>query len=247
MEVHHHAHTARRKWTHYFWEFFMLFLAVTLGFFMENQREHYIEKNRANKYLDGLLIDVSSNNEALDSLIKENDILKKKCDTLIQWLLNDSATIDRFSFAKKLVPANIRVFINRNENFEQMKSSGTLRYLDNTVLLQKILGYQHSATLAEWRSNENERKLFFERYVPAIERNLDMACMQLNMTSDKTSQFNLLPHIDVLRGEEAKKFRNEIGNMLLIRTRTITVSMRTYYQLRDEGRRLVEEIKKEMQ
>ena len=28
MEVHAHSHTARKKWTHYFWEFLMLFLAV---------------------------------------------------------------------------------------------------------------------------------------------------------------------------------------------------------------------------
>ena len=28
MEVHAHTHTARKKWTHYFWEFLMLFLAV---------------------------------------------------------------------------------------------------------------------------------------------------------------------------------------------------------------------------
>jgi len=26
MEVHAHAHTARKRWTHYFWEFLMLFL-----------------------------------------------------------------------------------------------------------------------------------------------------------------------------------------------------------------------------
>ena len=39
MEVHHHAHTPRKKWTHYFWEFFMLFLAVNCGFFVENQRD----------------------------------------------------------------------------------------------------------------------------------------------------------------------------------------------------------------
>lgn len=24
MEVHHHSHTPRQRWTHYFWEFFML-------------------------------------------------------------------------------------------------------------------------------------------------------------------------------------------------------------------------------
>ena len=32
MEVHAHTHTARKKWTHYFWEFLMLFLAVFCGF-----------------------------------------------------------------------------------------------------------------------------------------------------------------------------------------------------------------------
>jgi hypothetical protein len=31
MEVHAHTHTARKKWTHYFWEFIMLFLAVSCG------------------------------------------------------------------------------------------------------------------------------------------------------------------------------------------------------------------------
>ena len=46
MEVHHHAHTARKKWTHYFWEFIMLFLAVFCGFLAENQREHMIENHR---------------------------------------------------------------------------------------------------------------------------------------------------------------------------------------------------------
>ena len=39
MEVHAHAHTERKKWNHYLWEFLMLFLAVTLGFWAENLRE----------------------------------------------------------------------------------------------------------------------------------------------------------------------------------------------------------------
>ena len=40
MEVHHHTHTPRKKWTHYFWEFLMLFLAVFCGFLAEYQLEH---------------------------------------------------------------------------------------------------------------------------------------------------------------------------------------------------------------
>ncbi len=43
MEVHAHSHTPRKKRTHYFWEFLVLFLAVFCGFLTENQREHYIE------------------------------------------------------------------------------------------------------------------------------------------------------------------------------------------------------------
>ncbi len=31
-----------RNWTSYFKEFFMLFLAISLGFFVENQREAYV-------------------------------------------------------------------------------------------------------------------------------------------------------------------------------------------------------------
>lgn len=49
MEV--HTHTERKRWTHYLWEFLMLFLAVTLGFFVENQREHYVEHQRAQVYM----------------------------------------------------------------------------------------------------------------------------------------------------------------------------------------------------
>ena len=48
MEVHHHGHVhEKKKWKDYLFQFLMLFLAVTLGFFVENQREHYIENQRA--------------------------------------------------------------------------------------------------------------------------------------------------------------------------------------------------------
>src|SRR6187401_2464159 len=49
METHaHHLHkTPGKNFWHYFFEFFMLFLAVFCGFLAENVREHKIEKDRA--------------------------------------------------------------------------------------------------------------------------------------------------------------------------------------------------------
>ena len=55
MEVHHHSHTAGKKWTHYFWEFFMLFLAVFCGFLAEYQLEHKIEKRQGKAIYESLL------------------------------------------------------------------------------------------------------------------------------------------------------------------------------------------------
>ena len=58
MEVHHHSHTERKKWTHYFWEFLMLFLAVFCGFLAENQREHYVEHQREKQFMTSMVEDL---------------------------------------------------------------------------------------------------------------------------------------------------------------------------------------------
>jgi len=60
MESHaHHLHKAPlHGWKHYLYEFFMLFLAVTLGFFVENQREHYVDRKKEIVYVNGILKDL---------------------------------------------------------------------------------------------------------------------------------------------------------------------------------------------
>jgi len=60
MEVHAHSHSQGKKWTHYFWEFFMMFLAVFCGFLAENQREHIVEGSRAKEYAALLLEDLKN-------------------------------------------------------------------------------------------------------------------------------------------------------------------------------------------
>lgn len=69
MEVHHHAHTARQKWTHYLWEFIMLFLAVYLGFLVENLREQRIEHKRANEYMKSFYEDLKRDTANLNRVI----------------------------------------------------------------------------------------------------------------------------------------------------------------------------------
>ena len=58
MEVHAHSHTPRKKWTHYFWEFLMLFLAVFCGFLAEYKLEQTIERHREKEYMQLMVEDL---------------------------------------------------------------------------------------------------------------------------------------------------------------------------------------------
>jgi len=59
MEVHHPHHlTHKKKWSEYLLEFFMLFLAVTLGFFAENVREHQVVLEKKNQNLEAMIEDL---------------------------------------------------------------------------------------------------------------------------------------------------------------------------------------------
>src|SRR6266576_3063364 len=85
MEVHAHSHTAdpdshrgKKKWHHYFWEFLMLFFAVTLGFFVENQREHMAEHQREKQFMQSMLEDLKSDTAqfASNRISRDNRIQK---------------------------------------------------------------------------------------------------------------------------------------------------------------------------
>src|SRR6478735_6463328 len=81
MEVHHHSHTSdpdshrgRKKWTHYFFEFLMLFLAVFAGFLAENWREHIVERKREKEYIRSMIEDLKLDAAGLAS---DNDTRKE--------------------------------------------------------------------------------------------------------------------------------------------------------------------------
>lgn len=66
MEVH-HPHHAPKNWKEYLSEFFMLFMAVTLGFFVENYREHFIERAREKEFLSLISKDIQMDISMVDS------------------------------------------------------------------------------------------------------------------------------------------------------------------------------------
>src|SRR5688572_29050727 len=86
MEVHHHAHTPQKKWTHYLWEFLMLFLAVFCGFLAEYKLEHTIEHQREKKFAGLLYEDLKKDTLSLNRTIRMKKWRSIRLDSLIYFL-----------------------------------------------------------------------------------------------------------------------------------------------------------------
>src|SRR5579885_3188946 len=67
MEVHHHPKVEKKNFKEYFLEFIMIFLAVTLGFFAENVRESFANKEKEHHYIQNLIADLHSDINKLDT------------------------------------------------------------------------------------------------------------------------------------------------------------------------------------
>jgi hypothetical protein len=143
MEVHAHTHTPRKKWTHYFWEFFMLFLAVTLGFFVENQREHYIEHKREVEYIRSMIADLKEDTASFNQVIKINLTASEKIDTLIALLKEKERNVSakRIYYLARTIPLSDANLVCQDKTFEQLKGSGGLRLIRNPATLNKIGAY----------------------------------------------------------------------------------------------------------
>ena len=135
MEVHHHAHSSRKKWTHYFWEFLMLFLAVTLGFLVENKREHYIEQVRVKEFARSLAFDLARDTANMTYIMNRIKIQIKNTDSLAAYLKSrkphEVHNIHLFAFT---VLDRYPAYRWSRSTLEQIKNSGSLRYFGDTMV-----------------------------------------------------------------------------------------------------------------
>ena len=142
MEVHAHTHTERKKWTHYLWEFLMLFLAVFCGFLAENEREHMIEHKREKEYMRSLIEDLQTDTVNLNREMLTGHIIRTRIENLISFLNNESSK----DSAVQLYKLNNQVGRVVNVNFEdrtssQLKNGGNMRLIRNKAVADSIRSY----------------------------------------------------------------------------------------------------------
>lgn len=213
MEVHHHAHTARKKWTHYLWEFLMLFLAVFCGFLAENYREHYIEDLREKEIAKALYTELLEDSVAIADKIQFR--LKKEADLdYLHRYFNDSSLTSLSHefypvFTKGLYLLNIFHFEPKDGILSQLRNSGSLRYFHN-MTIQKLLGDVSVAINDIRAKNHQEFQFFSDEVKPFLRKHYDFTWLDKLRTTNYDKRL-----IDVLDDYHNKKINIEFEGKFL--------------------------------
>src|SRR5215204_1296101 len=145
MEVHHHAHTSGKKWTHYFWEFLMLFLAVFCGFLAEYQLEHKIEDERERQYMTTMIDNLKDDTTEVKGIINIYESKIRWLDSLLSIRYSDFSERKNqklfYTYCLKTLFNNAG-FQSNDATLIQLRSSGSLRLIRAKGVADSITTYQ---------------------------------------------------------------------------------------------------------
>ena len=122
----------------------MLFMAVFCGFLAELQLEHYIEHQREKKYIERVYKDLKKDTAFYNQYKNHLSGVYHLMDSMITLLHTDTYknNPDQFYLMGLRARAS-RYFEYYNTAFEQMKTSGNLRLIQNEQLLDSLVNYYY--------------------------------------------------------------------------------------------------------
>ena len=246
----------KTNWRAYFWEFFMLFLAVFCGFLAEDKLKDKIEKDRAVALANNFYNELNSDATAIQYAI-HNRIKKDSAIIYLKKYFSDSS----LSHCSKafVISFNYGLFSNTPSLFEpkevvlqQLKNAGSLRYFKNTAL-QKLTGALSVAIANIRQRNEIELSYSQQNIIPFIIKHNDQGwydkvssngalLFPSAMKNYENSGTEIPFYFNNLRGFNKNEALNMIGLYQMILLSTLQNQYKTYDSL---NRQLVNTLSKE--
>ena len=195
MEVHAHSHTPGKKWTHYLWEFLMLFLAVFCGFLAEYQLEHKIEKDRAKELAISFYNELKRDSATIQT-VQMNRLKRDSAFTYLKKYFQDSSITNcskafSVNFSYAFIVFSPYLFEPKDAILVLLKNSGSLRYF-KSMELQKLTGDLSEAITSIRTRNEFESTFFDLYLMPYLIKHNDIEFYDTINTRYKLFYFNAL-------------------------------------------------------
>src|SRR5436190_5937427 len=168
MEVHHHPHVEKKRFKEHFLEFIMIFLAVTLGFFAENIREHFVNSNKEKEFITSLKEDLRNDTTQLSFMIPAGNVQYEKLDSLytLMRLISEQrpVNINRLYYLNFEYSFGLAFFRPNKRTISQIKNTGTFSLITNKTCRDSMTIYDYnneealqinSDTYENWLSDLN--------------------------------------------------------------------------------------------
>jgi hypothetical protein len=244
METHaHHLHNAPgKKFWHYFFEFLMLFLAITLGFFVENMREQYTEHHRENQYMRSLVNDLERDINNIEVYINNKKQKNQIADSLTSMFLgshyrNQTSLI--YYCARRFSIVDY-VFHMTDGTLMQLKNSGGLRLIQQQDIVDSLQSYYNL-----YQQHEDHRQLDLLQLRDYRETMIQMFDVRIFDAMVKKFPIIIVPP----GNPPLLKSNYSLINELLIRIqfckRINQLNIQYLTELKDKAIGLIEQVKKE--
>jgi hypothetical protein len=151
----------------FIFEFVLLFLAITAGFFVENLREDFSEKKQEKELIKTMAEDLKIDIKSLQRIIATRDARRQMLDSLTL-LINskDQRQWTHLTYVqgKKVSRSLDFAYISVTRTYEQLKNANGFRLIGNQQVSENISKYYEQVRLIN--QLETQELLFIELYLP---------------------------------------------------------------------------------
>lgn len=242
MEVHHHSNHGKKKWTDYFWEFLMLFLAVFAGFLAENQREHFVEHQREKQYMRSMLQDLQTDLKNIALSQTEKERMVQFADSLTQLYIDGSykENTSSFYYYARNFSTYQNLFIMTDGTLTQLKNSGGLRLIRKSEIVDSLQAYDNMSN--QFRLSQEREDRYLVEYRDVMAKIFDIRIFSMMVKT--------YPDIDMPKGNpplfnEDKQLINEMLIKVHVAKRNKLASILYLTRLKEKATNLIDLIKKE--
>lgn len=164
MEVHKHPHhiTHTKKWGEYLLEFFLLFLAVFLGFVAENIREEVVENHREKQFMQSMVNDLQLDTAYTGLSLQAIDIRNLSIDSTLNYFIDHPhvSKIPLSTVRQMRRSTWDQVFYEHTGTMDQLRYSGGLRLIHKRNVVDSIESYyqqlaRFALTRQSYRNNQD--------------------------------------------------------------------------------------------
>ena len=109
-----------KKIVNRFWEFLMLFIAISLGFFVENYREVLVDRQKEKEIIASFINDLETDIKELDIVIQRRETREVRIDSII-YILNNGLQ-DDYGKIFTIMRDTYHALLCFGQTIQQMKS-----------------------------------------------------------------------------------------------------------------------------